>query len=212
MIGKGKIVGVDVDEVCANLLGEWLRRYNDDYADNLLPEDITGWSLGPFVKQEAKNKVYDILREPNLYGNILPIHGARKAVREIRGMGYRVVFVTSCVPHTTEQKRDWLLKWGFLTKATKDEDFAPVTDKSLIRAHYLFDDRPKNVLEFPGIGVMVTQAHNAAVNCPYRVNSLADAPAFLRNMEKADYQSLVPASPDFVTPINRDARWTQAKS
>jgi len=35
------IVAVDVDEVIANLLEEWLKRYNRDFSDNLTIEKIT---------------------------------------------------------------------------------------------------------------------------------------------------------------------------
>ena len=39
-------VAVDVDDTCVVLVGTWLDRYNQDYNDNLKPEDITDWNIG----------------------------------------------------------------------------------------------------------------------------------------------------------------------
>ena len=177
-------LAVDVDEVCADLLGTWLSFYNIDHKTRLLAEDITSWDITPFLNPGTKDRFYAYLQMSSLYQQVLPIPYARRAVNQLRADGHRVLFVTSCFPGTIEAKRDWLVRWGFLPKDSS-VDFLPVQDKALIRADYLFDDRPENVAEFArygGRGVLVRREHNLAMNWPeaYTISSLKDAPAWLR--------------------------------
>lgn len=179
-----KVVAIDVDEVCADLLGEWLRRYNQEFGDSLLPEDCTDWDLTKFVVPQAKDEIYKYLTLPYLYDYVKPIEGARDACTVIRRMGHRVVFVTAGHPTTANSKYLWLVKYGFFRGVGSPErDFFPMVDKSLIRAAYLFDDSPKNVRGFPGHSVLVTRAHNESDTHPHRVSRLALAPAYIFRRE-----------------------------
>ena len=57
------LIGVDVDEVVADLISEWLRRYNVKWNDTLKPEDIHGWAISDFVKPECGKAIYHLLSE-----------------------------------------------------------------------------------------------------------------------------------------------------
>jgi 5'(3')-deoxyribonucleotidase len=178
-------VAVDVDEVCADLLGTWLMVYNREHGTKLLPEDIKGWDIGPFLLPGTKDRFYELLRSKYLYDNVIPIPYARQAVQEIRSMGHRVIFVTACTRGTVESKLHWLENWGFINPDKHKDDYIPVTDKYLIRADFLFDDRPLNVREFTkagGCGVLIRREHNShetwnGLSLP----SLREAPDFIRS-------------------------------
>ena len=158
------VIGVDVDEVCADLLSEWLRRYNLKYRDTLRPEDITDWNIGAQVKPECGDKIYAILDEPDLYQNIVPMRGALEAVELLRELG-RVVFVTAGATNATE-KFKWMKRWGFLPKQGHDtKDFICARDKALVRATFLFDDAVHNVDAFPGKAWLVSHHHNRNTKC-----------------------------------------------
>lgn len=173
-------LAVDVDEVCAGLLGEWLRRYNVDYDDNLTTDEATEWDMTKVVKPECGQDIYRFLT-PDIYDHVLPISGARQAVYELLAMGHRVVYVTASRElYSAIAKRAWLLRWGFLSPANVQRDFIPANDKSLIRADMLFDDRFENVASFPGCGVLISQPHNAKAPAWHRLPSLAHAPAFVK--------------------------------
>lgn len=181
---KSLLLAVDVDEVCADLLGEWLRRYNKDHGDNLTPDDISEWDLSKLVR--CGGDIYNYLHQPDLYEHVLPISGARPAIYTLLSMGHRVVYATSCPSGTAEFKRSWLLRWGFLTPANASRDFLPVSDKSLIHADYLFDDRPENIEGFTGTGVLIRRAHNQPTShnrCPHQIGGLREAPKWLENQE-----------------------------
>lgn len=156
------IVAVDVDEVVANLLGEWLRRYNVDYNDKLTVDECKEWDMDRVVKPECGKKIYDYLHDKRLYDYVLPIPGARDGVYRLLAAGYRVVYVSACAAGTERAKMDWLVRWDFLTEATRRKDFIAAYDKSLVLADYLFDDKPANVLTFKGKACLIRRPHNAA--------------------------------------------------
>jgi 5'-nucleotidase len=180
---KPLTIALDVDEVVAALLPEWLRRYNLGWGDNLLAEDITEWDLTKHVKPECGKLIYSYLSDKTLYEYVLPIPYARDAAYTLLSRGHRVIYVTACPRGTQEQKREWLVRWGFLTEKNADRDFVPVSDKSLIRADVLFDDRPENISSFPGRGVIVTQPHNRRFPAWERIPSLKYAPDLLSHQD-----------------------------
>ena len=172
-------VAIDVDEVCAQLYDEWLRRYNRDYEDNLRFEDITSWEISSFVKPKAKKAVFDYLREPDLYKKVQPYPGAKKAVEFLRFFGHRVLFVTSCVRGGFDSKAEWLVEQGFLPDDQRSlKDFVPCSDKSLIRADVLVDDGVHNLETFPKWKVLVSRPHNLKADPKFphwRVSDLMQA-------------------------------------
>jgi 5'(3')-deoxyribonucleotidase len=177
------IVGVDVDEVCAHLIPEWMRRYNLAYGDTVCPEDVKYWHMPDNVKPECGDAIYDFMREPDLYDNIVPIMGARAAVKEIRRMGHRVVFVTSCITGTADAKIRWLERWGFLQQNVRThKDFIAASDKALVNVDVLFDDNADTVANFPRHAVIVTQPHNRDARLPgrLRISALSEAPEVIR--------------------------------
>lgn len=145
---------VDVDSTVADLMTEWLRRYNIDYRDNLSAEHITDWDMTQFVKREAK--IYDYLKLPSLYHSVNPIKGAKKGVDYLREMGWRVVFVSAGL-WNANKKFEWLKKHGFLAS---EKDFVVAYDKSLVQGDVLIDDKIDNIKDFRGAGILFTQPWN----------------------------------------------------
>ena len=136
------IIGVDVDGVLADLHPEWLRRYNVEFDDGLVPEDITHWDFHDIVKPECGKRIYEYLTMPDLYDKVLPVPGAMNGVQTLRRAGHRPVFVTSCVKGMTDAKWDWLEHWNLLDSAS---DLVVAHDKSLINLPVLIDDALHNV-------------------------------------------------------------------
>lgn len=197
------IVGIDVDDVCADLLGEWLRRYNAGTGDNLLPDDLDQWEISKTVAERAAVKrvneirnrigagpynIFEILQESDLYDHILPIPGARGAVKEMRDRGHRVVFITSCVVGSMDQKVRWLQRYGFLDAGHRSPaDLVIAADKSLINADVLIDDHVKNVESFPRKAILIDRPHNHTIPCRrLRLDSLSQVPGWLMTPELLD--------------------------
>ncbi len=125
-------------------------------------DDVEVWDMHKAVKAECGNKIYDILLEPDIYDYVLPMPGARDGIYRLLSAGYRVVYVSACIPGTDKWKMDWLVRWDFLTKTTCRRDFVCAYDKSLVRADFLFDDKPDNVRNFQGRACLVRRPHNAS--------------------------------------------------
>lgn len=161
MTNRSLVVGVDVDEVCADLLGAALHRYNAEWDDSLTVDDIDGWDLTPQTK--AGSDFYHRYFGADTYDAVLPIWGARNTVDAIRAAGHRVVFVTATHPANAHAKFLWLRRYGFLPHATDEDalrDYFPVRDKALVGADVLFDDAEHNVRAFPRQAYLVAHPHN----------------------------------------------------
>lgn len=149
------IVACDVDGVVADLLPEWLRRYNRDYGDDLTPERITDWGIDRFVKPECGDLIMRYLCDATLYGRVAPVEGALWGVEALRDEGHEVIFTTSCHPGGSyEQKLCWLRDRGFIRH---HDEMVAIGNKSLIAADIMIDDGGHNVTRW------VAQRHRPAV-------------------------------------------------
>lgn len=198
-------IAVDVDDTIADLLGAWINAYNKGENESVVPEDIFDWDLNKALRELMRQRLVrtapdasgtDIERAvnslyvpdriytyltPELYDHVLPIRGARGAVEKMRSAGHRVVFATSSTGASMPAKLHWLERWGFLTPQRFQPDYITVSDKALVRADVLIDDRVKNVTEFPGRAFIPTVPHNKAFDDSkwprvVRIDSIADAP------------------------------------
>lgn len=153
------IIGVDVDDTVADLVGEWLELYNNAYSDNVTVNDITTWDIFNHVK--CGKDIYDFLKAPNFYANVVPIHGALAGVESLRRAGHRVIFITSCIfGGNIDDKWKWLIDNGFLSAEMHSLDFMAVTDKVLINVDLMIDDKPATVANFGSRGVMFKRPWN----------------------------------------------------
>lgn len=177
---KAPTILCDVDEVVADLHTEWLRRYNAKYDDNLTPADITDWDISKIVKPECGRKVFNFLRMPNLYRHVQPVEGAKEGVAQLRAEGYRVVFVTSCVIGSMDQKVRWLLGHGFVRSPHSPRDLVITRDKALVRGDVLIDDGPHNVAAFPGHAILVDRPYNRSTRAGFRAEGWTEIVKLVR--------------------------------
>ena len=159
------VVLCDVDGVVADLLTEWLGRYNVRWGDDLTKEDILAWDLAKFVRPECGNQVFDILWEEDLYDYVSPIEGALEGIHEFREMGCRVVYVTSSNEITAKSKMVWLDLNGFLDKSlppvSQGLDVVIAHDKSLVSGEIMVDDHVGNLLTTQArLPILFAQPHN----------------------------------------------------
>jgi 5'-nucleotidase len=158
------IILVDVDDTVLDLNTEWIQnRYNPDYKDNLSRSQIKTWNIDEYVKPECGMKIYDYLKDKDLYSNIKPILGAVEGVKKLRELKHRVIFVTA---YFNEQKVECLHRNGLLNEYPYNDerwntatDVIMANDKSLIKGDYLIDDRIENLEKF-GSGFVFNQPWN----------------------------------------------------
>jgi 5'(3')-deoxyribonucleotidase len=193
---KNKIVAVDVDDVLADLHREWILRYNRDFNDTLTVEDMKTWKISEAVKPEAVPRIFEYLKDKDLYDAIVPIQGAKEGVRVLKEMGFRVVYATACVEGMADQKVNWLVEHGFLYE--KDPwskavglygDFVMAGDKSLVHADYLIDDREDYVRNFvAGTGILFDRPCNRHVDYPYVIPGWKDIDHYMVRLQLEEIQ------------------------
>jgi 5'(3')-deoxyribonucleotidase len=152
-----KIIALDVDGVVADLLTNWLRWYNRDYNDDLKYTEIVRWETWEFTKPECGTKILEYLKNPRLYDDVLPMPGALDAIAKLRMNGYRVIYATVTPIETTGVKYAWLERYNLIEHM---KDYIEVTDKGLIRASVLVDDRAENLGHFIGAKILFDQPWN----------------------------------------------------
>lgn len=155
------VILIDVDSVVADMMPECLKRYNADWSDSLTVEDLTDWDLRKFVKPECGSSIYDYFQDPSLYENCKPVTGAVCGVNVVRSLGGRVVFLTSCLPHSFDAKWEWLKRHGLLDYKHSQPDLIAASDKGLICGDAMVDDGLHNLHAFrSGARILFAQPWN----------------------------------------------------
>jgi len=141
---KNIIIALDVDDVCINLVDQWLKEYNQDFEDNLTRDKITDWELSQFVKPECGKTIYRYIEDRTIYDYCKPVKDSLEGVNLLRTMG-RVIFVTASTIGSAGRKYIWLKENGYIDSI---EDYIEAKDKSLIKFDFLIDDNYKNVSRY----------------------------------------------------------------
>ena len=164
------IITCDVDGVLADLVTPWLAIYNKDYNDNITSEDLKDWDIHQFLKPKCGLKFYDYIEDLRLYDKVKPYtDDAQQTVNKIREDGHRVIYVTTSTLGASGAKFRWLMKWGFIDGNGMD-DYVEATDKNLIKAGILIDDRYDNTQKWYNAGmlpVLFKQPWNEKHSPPY---------------------------------------------
>jgi 5'(3')-deoxyribonucleotidase len=184
------VIGLDVDDVVADLLTPWFGHYARIIVerglerDEKTPDDLTGWHFGGQVKYPEL--FMDCLKEVDYQKEVRPIAGALAAVEELRKLG-RVIFVTSCPElYSAQPKYRWLQQHGFLpADGSGQVDYFPVRDKKMVRMDYLFDDAEHNIKSCADAGIttiLVRRPHNRNFEWDHNVPGLYAAPGYLKQL------------------------------
>ena len=150
-----RTIALDCDDVVLDLISSWLSSYNRKFDDNLKEESITEWNISEFVKPEAKSAIYDFIHKPRVFSKAKPVDGALEAVNYMKEHNSRVIYVTANDPANV--KFGWLKDHGFIENK---DDLIVASEKSLIIADMIIDDKYENVYYFNGKGVLFTKPWN----------------------------------------------------
>lgn len=148
--GEQLVVLCDVDQVVADMFPEWFRRHNNTWDTDISVDDMTDWDATELVEEDLRDQFFEVLTDSTLYQCVKPVDNAGWGVRELRRIGYKVVFVTASNDILAGQKMRWLKKHGFLLKGyPPGREFSDVyigADKSLLHGHVMIDDAPHNLM------------------------------------------------------------------
>lgn len=146
------ILGIDMDDVTADLNEMALMLYNRDHPNSpLTKEDLDDWYGN-----------WDLLKEyytrEDIYRELPVIEGSVEVLEELSRRNYHIVFVTaSPTPKATLAKLEWVDKhFPFIGS----NNVIATRHKHLIKADLLFDDSPEFLPRFEGYRVLMDRIYN----------------------------------------------------
>jgi 5'-nucleotidase len=173
---------VDMDEVMADTLAEHLRRYNETFDEALTPEDLAGKALWDIAPVDRKGQLRAFLDAEDFFEDLALMPGAQDVLKELTGR-FEVFIATQAmtVPNSLGPKYRWL---------QRNFPFIPPThyvfcgNKSILRADYLIDDLPRNLLRFEGQGLLYTAPHNLKAEGFTRVKDWQEVAAYFAGLSE----------------------------
>jgi len=167
---------VDMDEVMADTLAEHLSRYNQAFDEEVTASDLAGKGLWEVVPLDRQQQLRAFLDAEDFFEDLAVIPGSQ-TVLEALSARFEIFIATQAmaVPNSLGPKYRWL---------QRHFPFIPLTnyvfcgDKSILRADYLIDDLPKNLLRFQGQGLLYTAPRNLTETAFLRVNNWAEVASY----------------------------------
>jgi 5'(3')-deoxyribonucleotidase len=169
-----------MDEVMADTLAEFLHRYNQTYDEDVTPEDVAGKGLWELAPPDRQQQIRDFLDAEDFFENLAVMPGSQEALRRLSAR-YEIFIATQAmsIPNSFGSKYRWLQRhFPFIPYA----HYVFCGDKSILRAEYLIDDLPKNLLRFEGQGLLYTAPHNLTASGFTRVNNWEEVTAYFAGL------------------------------
>jgi len=160
---------VDMDEVMADTLAEHLRRYNQIFDEEVTTSDLTGKGLWEVTPLDRRQQLRDLLDAEDFFEDLALMPGAQQVLEQLSAR-FEIFIATQAmsVPNSLGPKYRWLQRHFPFIPAT---NYVFCGNKSILRADYLIDDLPKNLLRFEGQGLLYTAPHNLTAVEFLRVNN-----------------------------------------
>ncbi|MFP5203989.1 MAG: 5' nucleotidase, NT5C type [Acidobacteriota bacterium] len=169
---------VDMDEVMADTLAEHLRRYNQHFEEDLTPEDLAGRGIWAGTPADRQQQLRAFLDAEDFFEDLPLMPDAQEVLRQLSAR-FDIFIATQAmaVPNSLGPKYRWLQRhFGFIPAT----HYVFCGSKSILRADFLVDDLPKNLLQFEGRGLLYTAPHNLAETGFVRVNNWREVAEYFR--------------------------------
>jgi 5'(3')-deoxyribonucleotidase len=169
-----------MDEVMADTLSEHLRRYNQVFDEQIETADLWGKGLWDVVAMERQENLREILHAEDFFEDLPVMLNAPEVMRDLAAR-FEVFVATSAmtVPTSFGPKYRWLQRhFSFLPPT----HYVFCGDKGILRADYLIDDMPRNLLRFAGTGLLYSAPHNLATQGFTRVADWQEVAAYFASL------------------------------
>jgi 5'-nucleotidase len=172
---------VDMDEVMADTLAEHIRRYNQTFDEDVTPSDLAGKGLWEITPLDRQQQLRAFLDAEDFFENLDLMPGAQDVLQQL-STRFAVFIATQAmaVPNSLGSKYRWLQRHFPFIPPT---NYVFCGDKSILRADYLIDDLPKNILRFQGQGLLYSAPHNLAATGFLRVDNWQQVAEYFLGLE-----------------------------
>lgn len=159
MKAKNKLwIGIDMDEVIADTLGELLIRYNRDFDAEVSKADLTGRRFWETIPAEHRGKVIEYFADGEIFADLPVFEGSVEVIEQLQAK-YEVFITTAAmeVPSSFNAKFRWLARhFPFIPSS----HIVFCGDKSVLAVDYLIDDNARHFERLQGEGILFTAPHN----------------------------------------------------
>jgi 5'-nucleotidase len=171
---------VDMDEVMADTLAEHLRRYNNEFDEDVTVDDLAGKGLWEITPADRQQQLRDFLDAEDFFEVLEVIPGAYDVLKDLSAR-FEIFIATQAmaVPNSLGPKYRWLQRHFQFIPPTH---YVFCGHKSILRADYLIDDQPRNLQRFEGQGLLYTAPHNLAVTGFIRVNNWSEVAEYFAHI------------------------------
>lgn len=160
---------VDMDEVMADTLAEHLRRYNQTFDEEVTPKDLAGKGLWEVTPADRQLQLRAFLDAEDFFEDLALMPGAQEVLKELAAR-FEIFIATQAmvVPNSLGPKYRWLQRHFPFIPPTH---YVFCGNKSILRADFLIDDQPRNLITFQGQGLLYTAPHNLTTTGFIRVDN-----------------------------------------
>lgn len=151
---------VDIDDTIENLGIAWCKWLNDLYGLNVKWKDITNWDVKLFFPTLTKEQVFAPLHNEKFWYTVEPKEDAIKYLKKLYDEGYDIYLCTSTDYRAVQMKFETIvceyfpfIDWQHVIVAH---------NKQMIKADFLIDDAPHNLIGGKYKKILYTAPHNRA--------------------------------------------------
>jgi len=170
-----------MDEVMADTLAEYIRRYNQTFDEDVTPQDLAGKGLWDIAPQDRQQQLRAFLDAEDFFEDLDLMPGSQEVLRQLSSR-FEIFIATQAmaVPNSLGSKYRWLQRhFPFIPPS----HYVFCGDKSILRADYLIDDLPKNLMRFEGQGLLYTAPHNMDATGFVRVNNWEEVAQYFSTVQ-----------------------------
>ena len=151
-------IAVDIDEVMANFLEQFIQFQEKEYGKRVQFENITSYSLKDFFGVSEKEEIRQIYEfyTTEFFRNIKPIPNSKESLEKLKGQGHRLFVITARQSHIENETIEWvnthypgifedIIITNEGAKTTSYERKADVC--TTLGAHIIIEDSFKNAYE-----------------------------------------------------------------
>jgi 5'(3')-deoxyribonucleotidase len=176
-----KRICVDMDEVMADTLAEHLRRYNQAFDESVTVEELSGKALWEVTPLDRQKELRAFLDAEDFFEDLPLMPGAQEVLKQLSSR-FDIFIATQAmaVPNSLGPKYRWLQRHFSFIPPTH---YVFCGDKGILKADYLIDDLPRNLLRFEGQGLLYTAPHNHNSAGFVRVNDWQEVSEYFASVE-----------------------------
>lgn len=177
-----KVIAIDFDTVCNNLLVVWLKWLNRKYRLNKTCEDMTQWDMSKNIPELDPTQIYEPLFDADFWASVIVYPEVQTIIKEMRYAGYTPYIVTDTHYSSLKMKFENCLLPA-LNEVIKPSDVIVTSHKELITCEYIIDDYEMNLKDNEGFRILIDEPYNHNANKDYydfRTHSLKDAWEYIK--------------------------------